>query len=53
MKNEENLKAIKAKVEEIKANNGIGLNEYDAGFCNGVGETCDEILTFINSLTQK
>ena len=53
MKNEENLKAIKAKVEEIKANNGIGLNEYDTGFYNGVGETCDEILTFINSLTQK
>lgn len=31
----------------------IGLNEYDAGFENGRGELCDELLAFIDSLPEE
>lgn len=44
------IQLIKDYVEKLKDDNGIGLSEYDAGYCNGVGETCDAILQFIGSL---
>lgn len=36
---------IKAEVERLKEENSIGLSEYEAGFCNGVGETCEQLTT--------
>lgn len=44
---------IKAEVERLKEENSIGLSEYEAGFCNGVGETCEQLLSFINSLPEE
>lgn len=44
---------IKAEVERLKEENSIGLSEYEAGFCNGVGETCEQLLSFINSLPKE
>lgn len=44
---------IKAEVERIKEENSIGLSAYDSGFCNGVGETCEKLISFINSLPEE
>lgn len=44
---------IKAEIERLKEENSIGLSEYDAGFCNAVGETCRKLLSFINSLPEE
>ncbi len=44
---------IKAKVERLKEENSIGLSEYEAGYCNGVGETCEQLLSFINSMPKE
>ena len=46
---EDKVQKIKNFVQNLKEENSIGLCEYDAGYCNGVGETCDRILTFIDS----
>ena len=40
---------IKAEISCIKDLTGVGLNEYDMGHENGVCETCDRILSFIES----
>jgi hypothetical protein len=47
------IQIIKEKIERIKNENSIGLSEYDSGYCNGVGETCDELLQFIDSLPEE
>ena len=44
---------IKQEIERLKEENSIGLCEYDAGYCNGVGETCSQILQFIDSLPEE
>lgn len=44
---------IKAEIERLKEENSIGLSEYEAGFCNGVGETCEQLLSFINCLPEE
>lgn len=47
------VQLIKQEIERLKEENSIGLCEYDAGYCNGVGETCSEILQFIDSLPEE
>lgn len=47
-----NIEKIKAEIERQKQMGSIGLNEYDAGFENGRGELCDELLAFIDSLPE-
>lgn len=47
------VQKIKEMIERLKDENSIGLCEYDAGYCNGVGETCDNILKFIDSLQEE
>lgn len=48
-----NIEKIKAEIERLKQMGSIGLNEYDAGFENGRGELCDELLAFIDSLPEE
>lgn len=44
---------IKAEITSIKDLTGVGLNEYDMGHENGVCETCDRLLSFIDSLEKE
>ena len=43
------VEQIRAEIERLKEENSIGLSEYDAGYCNGVGEICEHLLSFIKS----
>ena len=47
-----NVDKIRQEIERLKQMGSIGLNEYDAGFENGRGELCDELLAFIDSLPE-
>ena len=47
-----NIEKIRQEIERLKQMGSIGLNEYDAGFENGRGELCDELLAFIDSLPE-
>ena len=44
------IELIKAEITSIKDLTGVGLNEYDMGYENGVCETCNRLLSFIESL---
>lgn len=46
------IEKIRQEIERLKQMGSIGLNEYDAGFENGRGELCDELLAFIDSLPE-
>ena len=48
-----NIDKIRQEIERLKQMGSIGLNEYDAGFENGRGELCDELLAFIDSLPEE
>ena len=47
------IEKIRQEIERLKQMGSIGLNEYDAGFENGRGELCDELLAFIDSLPKE
>lgn len=42
---------VKAKVDELYDKTSIGLSEYDAGFYNGIIETCMKLRGFIKART--
>lgn len=44
---------LRAEIERLKEGVGIGLSEYEAGYHNGAGEVCNEILSVIDSLQQE
>ncbi len=44
---------LRAEIEKLKEGVGIGLSEYEAGYHNGAGEVCNEILSVITSLQQE
>lgn len=44
---------IRAEIERLKDEGGIGINEYDMGYENGKGELCNHLLSFIESLPEE
>lgn len=44
---------VKAKVDELYDETSIGLSEYDAGFYNGIIETCMKLRGFIKARISK
>ena len=44
---------IRAEIQRLKDEGGIGLNEYDMGYENGKGELCNHLLHFIDSLPEE
>lgn len=44
---------IRAEIQRLKDEGGIGLNEYDMGYENGKGELCNHLLHFLDSLPEK
>lgn len=44
------VEQIRAEIERLKNDASIGLSEYDAGYENGICDTCDSLLSFIDSL---
>ena len=47
------IEQIKAEIKRLKEESGIGLCEYDAGHENGICETCDKLLDFIDKLPKE
>lgn len=43
---------LKAEIERLKEEVGIGLSEYDMGYENGRGEAYNKILAFLDSLPE-
>ena len=43
---------IRAEIERLKDKISIGLSEYDMGYENGMGETCNDLLAFLDSLPE-